>query len=130
MGPAPHLGDKLAVQVAFAVSEALGQTADTVTVDDAVGDEAHGATDDIGPQVPLGRAWRGVRAAALAGPETGELGGGRGRVEADVGPLGGDGRATRPADPGRRHAREEPPVEAGVLGPNRPVATLEVLQRW
>ena len=96
------LGDELAVQWRSLYPSRPGETADALAVDDAVGDEAHRPAHDIGAHVPLGRTGRGVGPAALAGPEPGELGGGRGRVEADVGPLRRDGRTARPAvDAGR-----------------------------
>src|SRR5206468_3913132 len=72
---------------------------------------------EIGPLVPLRRPRAGVRAAPLAGPESGLLGGGRTWVEAHVLGLGRhDGAAGTAVDTGREHGRVEPAVEAGVLG--------------
>jgi hypothetical protein len=46
----------LAVELTFAVAKPVRQAAHAVSIDDAVGDEPHGPTDEIGPRVPLGRA--------------------------------------------------------------------------
>ena len=42
-----------AVEVPLAVVHPLGETTDALAVDHAVGDEAHGPADDVGPHVPL-----------------------------------------------------------------------------
>ena len=48
-----ELVGELAVQVPRAVVEPSGQPGNTFPVDDAVGDEPHGAADEIGSLVPL-----------------------------------------------------------------------------
>ena len=123
-----HLGGDEAVQLAGAVAETGGQALDALAVDDAVADQAHGPGDDIGPDVPLGRARRGVGSAAQAGAEAGLLRGGRSGVEAHVLALGSAGRAARAAvDPGGGDGAEELAVEAGVLALRRLVAAVRVL---
>ena len=62
--PGADLGGDEAVQLAGAVAEAVGQALDALAVDDAVADEAHGPCDGVGPDVPFGRARRGVGPAA------------------------------------------------------------------
>jgi hypothetical protein len=125
--PGTHLRDELAVQVALAVAEALGEPADAFPVDDTVRDEAHGPSDEVGPAVPLGRAGGCVGPATLAGAEPGTLRGRRGRVESHVAGLRRHGRTAGPAvDVRRGDGREEPPVEAGVLALHRPVAAFDV----
>ena len=123
-----HLGGDEAVELAGAVAEPAGQALDALAVDDAVADQPHGAGHDVGPDVPLGRARRGVGPAAQAGPEAGLLGGRRGGVEAHVLALGRAGRAAGAAvDPGRGDGAEELAVEAGVLALRRLVAAVRVL---
>lgn len=60
---------ELPLHLAGAVAESRGEPGDALAVDDAVGDETHGAAHDVGPYVPLGGAGHGVGAAAPAGPE-------------------------------------------------------------
>ncbi len=122
-------GDELTVQVALTEVELPGQTRDSLSVDDAVGNQPHRSTDEVRALVPLRRSGSGVRAAPLARPVAGELGrGGRG-VEPHVRPLGRARRAARPAvDPGAGHGTEEPPVKAGVPALDRPVALFLVLE--
>lgn len=115
--------------MALRVAEPPRETGDTVPVDDAVSDEAHRPRDDVGPGVPFRRARHGVGPAPLAGAETSVLRGGRGRIEADVGPLGSRGRTTGPAvDPRRGNSYVEPTVEADVAATYGAIAMFEVLQ--
>ena len=115
------------VEVAAAVPEMLGQPRHALTVDEAVGDQAHRPSDEIAAQVPLGRAGRGVGATALAGPEAELLGSGGRAVELDVGALRGDRRAAGSAiDTGRSHGDVEPAVEPGVAALGRPVTPIRV----
>ena len=95
--PGAELGVQLALDLARAVAEPRGQAGDTLSVDHAVGDEAHGPRDQVGPRVPLRGAGGGIRPAALAGPEARELGGGGARVEAHVLRLGRHDGTARPA---------------------------------
>ena len=126
--PRADLGGDEPVQLAGAVAEAVGQALDALTVDDTVADEAHGPSDGVGPDVPFGRARRGVGPAAEAGAEPGLLGGRRSGVEAHVLPLGRARRAARAAvDPGGGDGAEELAVEAGVLALRRLVAAVRVL---
>ena len=119
------LGNELTVQLPLAVVEATGESGNTVTVDNAVRDQAHGPADEIGSTVPLGRTWGGVRTAALAGPEAGQLGCRCGRVEAHIVRLRGHRRAAGPAvDPGGHDGGEEPAVKAGILALHGAVALL------
>ena len=67
--------------------------------------------------------------AAQAGAEARGLGGGSGRVEADVAPARHDRGAARAAvDPGGGDGDEEAPVEAVVAATEHAVARLEVLR--
>ena len=126
-GPAPDHGHELAVHVALGVAEPRGETADALAIDDAVGDQAHRAPDEVGAQVPLGRARRRVRAAALAGAKAGRLRGRGGREEAHVLAFGRARRAARAAvDPGRLHAAEDPAVKARIARLDRLPETLGV----
>ena len=123
-----HLCRDQAVELARAVAQPLGQPLDAFAVDDPVADQAHGACDDVRSVVPFGRTGCGVGPAAQTGPEPRLLRGGRRGVEPHVLPLGGARRTTGPAvDPRRRHAAEEPPVEAGILALGRLVAAIRVL---
>ena len=123
-----NLRTEQAVQVALRVAEPPREARNTVPVDDAVSDEPHRPRDDVGPGVPFRRARHGVGPAPLAGAETGVLCGGRGRIEADVGPPGSGGRTTGPAvDPRRRNSYVEPSVEAGVAAAYGAIAMFEVL---
>ena len=66
--PGAELGRDEPVELPLAVAEARGESRDAVAVDDAVGDQAHRARDDVGARVPLGRAGRGVRAGSACRP--------------------------------------------------------------
>ncbi len=55
-----QLRGELPLDLPGAVAEAGGEPGDALAVDDAVGDEAHGAAHDVGPYVPLGGAGHGV----------------------------------------------------------------------
>ena len=52
-GPAPSSSVIDAVEVALAVAEAAGEARHALAVDDAIGDEAHGAGDDVTADVPV-----------------------------------------------------------------------------
>ena len=115
-----------AAEVTRRVAETPGQARHALALDDAVGDEAHGATRGVAAQIPRRRAGRRLRETALAGPVAGLVRGRRGGVERDVGGLGRPCRAARPAvDPGRAHRRHELPVEARVAGFDHAVALVE-----
>ncbi len=125
----PDLGNQLTVQVTLAVVELAGQTGDAVPIDDAVSDQPHRATDEIGTLVPLRRSGGRVRAAALARSEPGELRGGSRREEPHVGALGEPGGTARPAiDPGARDRTEEPAVEPWITALDGPVAPLLIFE--
>ena len=125
----PDFGDELTVQMPLAVVELPGEAGDALAVDDAVRDQAHRATDEVGALVPLRGTGRRVGAAALAGPEPGELCRGRSGEEPHVGALRQPGRTARPAvDPGARDGAEEPPVEPGIPALHRPVALLRIFE--
>ena len=49
-----HFGDKQPVEVPLAVAEPARQAGHAVAVHDAVCDEAHRTTNDVGTTVPLG----------------------------------------------------------------------------
>ena len=72
------------VQVTFAVAEPTGESGNTLSLDGAVGDEAHRPADEILAGVPFGRPGRGVGPTSLAGPEPSLLGRSRRREELDV----------------------------------------------
>ncbi len=96
-------------------------------VDDAVGDEPHGAAHGVGPYVPLGGAGHGVGAAAPTGAEARALGRGGGREEAHVGAFRGDGGAAGPAvDAGGLDGEEEHAVEPRVPAAHRLVPAVLV----
>jgi hypothetical protein len=115
----------MAVQLAGAVTEAGGQAAHPFPVDDAVADQPHRPTDDVGPHVPQRAARSRLGSAAPAGPEAGTVRGRGSREEADVLPLRAHGRAARPAvDAGGGHREEERPVEPGVPAGHRVVLAL------
>jgi hypothetical protein len=108
-------GDELAVHVALGVAEPASEAANPLAIDQAVGDQAHRAPDEIRPQIPLGRARRGVRTAALAGAEAGSLRCRGRREQAHVLTFGrarGTTRAT--VDAGGLHAAEHPAVEPWI----------------
>src|SRR5207302_3558801 len=91
------------------------QTRHTFAVDEPIGNQAHGPSDEITAAVPFGRAGRNVRPAPLAGPETGCLGRRRRREEARVLPPGCAGGTAWPAiDAGGRDAAIHPAVEARI----------------
>jgi hypothetical protein len=126
--PGAELGGEEPVDLARAVAEPRREALDAALVDDAVRDQAHGAGDDVGADVPFRRAGAGVRAAALAGAEAGPLRGGRRRVEPHVLGLRRHDGAARPAvDAGGQDGGEEPAVEPGVLGLHRADAAFRVL---
>jgi hypothetical protein len=52
--PRPELLREQAAQVTGAVGEPPRQPRDAFAVDHAVGDEAHGPSGHVGPQIPLG----------------------------------------------------------------------------
>ncbi len=113
------LGRELPLDLAGAVAEPCGETGHALAVHHTVADQAHGATDDIGPYVPGRGARNRVRAATAAGPETRTLRGGGRRVEPHVAPLRRHRGAARPAvDPRGPHGEEELPVEPGVPAPH------------
>ncbi len=115
-GSRAQLGVQLAFDLPGAVAEAGGESGDALAVDDAVGDQPHGAGHEVGPHVPLRGAGAGVGAAALARPEPGLLAGGSARVEDHVLRLGRDDRAAGAAvDAGRQDGGVEPAVEPCVL---------------
>src|ERR1700733_2355802 len=104
-----------AVDVALGVAQARGKTAHALAVDNAVGDQPHGAPDEVGANIPCGRAGRGVGTTALTGSKAGGLGSsGRGE-EAHVLAFGGARGATGAAvDAGAGDAAEDPAVKARV----------------
>src|SRR5699024_8473382 len=103
-----------------------GEAGDAVPVDDAVGDESHGARGDVGAEVPRGCAGDGLGQAAAAGAEAGLVGGRGGEEEDDVVRPGRARRAGWAAvDPRRRHAGDELTVETGIAGADRPVPLRE-----
>jgi len=48
-----HLGDEHSVEMALAVAETTGESRHAVTVDDAIGNEAHRSADRVGTPVPF-----------------------------------------------------------------------------
>ena len=68
-GPTPSSADEQPVQLPLGVAEAGGEARDAGALHLAVGDQPHGAGDDVGAHVPLGRARDGVGPAAAAGAE-------------------------------------------------------------
>ncbi len=122
-GPGAELGGEHAGEVARRVPESGGEARHALALDDAVGDEAHGACGEVVAQVPLGGAGHRVGQAPLARAQAGLVGGGGREVEADVRRLGGDGRAAGAAvDAGGVHAGDELPVESRVAGLHGAVA--------
>ena len=65
----PDDTDELAVHVTRGVSQPAGEAGDTLAVDNAIGDQPHRPSDQIGPTIPLGRSGRCVRTAAHARAE-------------------------------------------------------------
>ena len=97
-----ELGGEQPVEVPRGVADPGGEALDAVALDDAVGDQPHRAAGDVGRDVPVRGAGRGVGQAAPAGPEAGGLRGRGGAVEGDVAPGRRGRRAGRPAvDAGR-----------------------------
>ena len=126
--PCADLGPELALELAHAVPEPARQPGDPFTVDHAVGDAAHGAGHEIGARVPFRRAGAGVGTAPFAGAEAGFLRGCGSGKEPYVLGLGQHRGAARPAvDAGGGDRGDEPPVEAGVLALEGPVAAVEVV---
>ena len=104
------------------------KSGDAVAVHGAVGDQPHGPRDHVTADIPFRRPGRGVGAAALAGPEARPLRGRRGGVEPHVASERRSRRATGPAVDLRGQNRgDEPPVEPGVLGLDRPIAAVEIV---
>ena len=125
-----QFGRDQAAHLALLVAEPAGQALHAVPVDHAVGDQPHRAAHHVGPDVPLGRAGGGVRAAPLAGPEARLLGRRRAAVEPHVLAFRRDRRAGRAAvNAGRGHRYEEHAVEAGILADRRLVAPLVIQRR-
>ena len=124
------LGDELAVQVPLAVAEPAGEPGDALAVDDAVGDQPHRATDEVGPLVPLRRPGRRVGPAPLAGPEPGRLGGrgGRRRTARSRASASAPGSSAGSRSRCVVHRGEEPPVEPGVAALHRPVALFRIFE--
>ena len=121
--PGAELCGEHAGEVAGRVPESGGEARHALALDDAVGDEAHGACGQVVAQVPLGRAGHRVGQAPLAGTQPGLVGGSGREVEAHVRRLGGDGRAAGAAvDAGGVHAGDELPVEPRVAGLHGAVA--------
>ncbi|MDQ0717337.1 hypothetical protein QFZ55_006789 [Streptomyces luteogriseus] len=126
-GARAQLGEELALDLPGAVAEPAGEAGHSLAVHDAVGDQPHGAGHEVGALVPLRGAGAGVGPAALAGPEPGLLTGRRAGVEDHVLRLGRHHRAAGTAvDAGGQDGREEPAVEACVLGPDGAYAALGV----
>src|SRR5579863_1889174 len=88
---------------------------DTVGIHEAIGDQSKRACDEIGPHIPLRRAWTGLWMAAATRPKTGSLGSRSARIETNMSFLrrlrGTDGPTV---NAGRSHRRKEPPVEARI----------------
>ena len=111
-----EFGADQAAHLALLVAEPAGQALNAVPVDHAIGDQPHRAAHHVGPDVPLGRARGGVRAAPLAGPEACLLGRRRAAVEPHVLAFRRDRRAGRAAVDARGgHRDEEHAVKAGSL---------------
>ena len=125
--PGAELGGEQPGEVARGVADVRGQPVDALAVDDAVGDQPHRAAGGVGGDVPVGAARRGVGQAALAGAVAGGLGGGRARVERDVGERRRARRARGPAvDAGGPDRGVEDAVEPPVARLHRAVAGLGV----
>lgn len=108
-------------------AEAGGQAGHALAVHDAVGDQSHGAGDEVVAVVPLRGAGGGVGAAARARPQAGLSAGCGAGVEEQVLRLGRDRGAAGPAVGAcGEDGGEEPAVEAGVLGPHGAQAALPV----
>ncbi len=106
--------DELAVHVTLGVAEPAREADDALAVDQAVGDQPHRAPDEIRAQIPLGRARRRVRAAALASAKANRLRGGGGHEQAHVLAFGRARRTARAAvDAGRLHPQNTHPSKRG-----------------
>jgi hypothetical protein len=110
-----HDGDELAVHVALGVAEPACEATDALAVDQAVSDQSHRASDEVRAEIPLGRARRCIRTAALTRAKAGGL---RGRGGCEHPHVLAFGRARRTAgaavDPGGLHTAEQPSVEARI----------------
>jgi hypothetical protein len=73
-----------ATEVTRRVAEATREPGNSLTLDGAVGDQAHRPGGEIIAQVPLRRPRHGIRLAAFAGPEAGLVRGGRRAIEGDI----------------------------------------------
>ena len=115
--PGAEFRHEYACEVPRRVSEAGGETRHAVAFYDAVGDEAHRAGGEVVAQVPIGRAWHGIRLASLAGTQPGFVCGRGCSVEGHVLFVcshGGAAGAT--VDPSGVNPRDELTVEARVTG--------------
>jgi len=122
------LGLQKPLQLAGGVTEASRKAADALSVHRAVGDQAHRPRDDVTANVPFRRSRRRVGTAPLTGPEPRALSGRRGRIEPNVTSKRRPHGAAGPAvNPGRQPRSDEPAVEPGVLGLDRPVAAFEIV---
>ncbi len=125
--PRAELGEQLPLDLPRRVPEPRGQPRHPFPVHHPVPDEPHRPRDQVRPLIPLRRPRTGIRPAPLARPEPGLLGGCRAGVEGHVLHFGRHHRAAGPAvDPRGQDGREEPSVEAGVLGLHGPYAAVEV----
>ncbi len=114
-------------EMARGVADAGGEPLHAVAVDHPVGDQPHRTAGDVGGDVPVGAAGRGVGKTALAGAVPGRLRGRGGGVEGDVLVRRGARGAGRTAvDAGGAHGDEEHPVEPPIAALHRPVAGLGV----
>ena len=66
-----QLTQEQTMKMALADGQTPGQAADTIAVDDPVGDQAHRSPDQVAAHVPFRRTRRGVRTTALAGAKPG-----------------------------------------------------------
>lgn len=66
-GSGAEFGVELALDLPGAVAEPPGEPGYAFAVHHAVADQPHGPADDVGTDVPLGRAGHGVGAAPPAG---------------------------------------------------------------
>ena len=122
-----HLGLQKAFELSGGVPELGCQPGDAVPVDGPVGDQPHGARDDVATNVPFRGPGGDVGPAALARAEAGALGRGGGGVEPDIAGERWADRTTGPAvDPGGEHRRDEPAVKPRVLGLDGAVTAVEV----
>ena len=123
-----HLGLQQTLELTRRVADTGRQPGHALAVDGAVGDQPHGAGDDVTPDVPFRRAGGCVGSASLTGPEAGPLRGRGGGVEADIACERWPRRTAGPAvDTGGVHRGDEPPVEPRVLRLDRAIAAVEVL---